>query len=79
MDSPLSPIVANLVMQGLAKEEALNKVKIELPLYLRYVDDILLIASGDRINSTLTVLILFMRDCNPLWRSKRNVVSLFEQ
>jgi len=40
MESPLSPIVADLVMQDL-KENILNSLNIRPPLYYRYVDAII--------------------------------------
>lgn len=43
MGSPLSPIIADLVMQDL-EEKALNSIGLSLPLYYRYVDDIILAA-----------------------------------
>jgi len=43
MGSPLSSIVADLVMQDL-EESILNSLNIRPPLYYRYVDDIILSA-----------------------------------
>ena len=40
MGSPLSPIIADIVMQDL-EERAVMSLPFELPLYMRYVDDIL--------------------------------------
>jgi len=40
MDSPLSPIIADIVMQD-QETECLNKINIQLSLYYRYVDDII--------------------------------------
>jgi len=42
MESSLSPIIVDIVMQDLQKS-ALNNIGIELFIYLRYVDDILLV------------------------------------
>jgi len=49
MGSPLSPIIADLVMQDL-EEQVLSCLKTKLPFYFRYVDDILLTAPRDDIN-----------------------------
>lgn len=52
MGSPLSPIIADLVLQDL-KEEALNRLPCILPIYFRYVDDILLAAPRGEIDNIL--------------------------
>jgi len=49
MGSPLSPIIANLVMQDL-EENALEKINHNIPFYYRYVDDIILAAPNDQVN-----------------------------
>jgi hypothetical protein len=41
MGSPLSPIIADFVMQDL-ESKALNKIGVALPFYFRYVDDIVM-------------------------------------
>jgi len=41
MGSPLSPIIANLVMENL-EVNALKKTSISIPFYFRYVDDIVM-------------------------------------
>jgi len=43
MGSPLSPIVADLVLQDL-KVRTMDRLQFKLPIYYRYVDDILLAA-----------------------------------
>jgi len=43
MGSPLSPIIANLVLQDL-EDKALERINCCIPFYFRYVDDILLSA-----------------------------------
>jgi len=48
MGSPLSPIIANLVLQDL-EERALEKINCNIPFYYRYVDDIVLAAPIDHI------------------------------
>jgi len=54
MGSPLSPIVADLVLQDL-EISAMNKLPSYLPLYYRYVDDILLAAPVDQLDRILEV------------------------
>jgi len=54
MGSPLSPIVAEIVLRDL-EEHALNKLSFHIPLYYRYVDDILIAIPYDRIDETLRV------------------------
>jgi len=39
MDSPLFPIIADLIMEDL-KCKALKRFGIEVPFYFRYVDDV---------------------------------------
>jgi len=39
MDSPLSPIIVDLVMRDL-EERALGRLGVRVPFYFRYVDDI---------------------------------------
>jgi len=48
MGSPLSPIIANLVLQDL-EERALEKINCNIPFYYRYVDDIVLATLIDQI------------------------------
>jgi len=48
MGSPLSPIVADLVLQDL-ETNVFNKLPSSLPLYYRYVDDILLASPVDQL------------------------------
>jgi len=52
MGSPLSPIIADLVLQDL-ETKAIDRLPFELPLYYRYVDDILLAAPFDHLNEIL--------------------------
>jgi len=49
MGSPLSPIIADLVLQDL-ETKAIKKLPLELPLYYRYVDDILFAAPVDQLD-----------------------------
>lgn len=48
MGSPLSPVIANLALLQLENDIMLN-LNFEVPLYVRYVDDILLCLPQDRI------------------------------
>jgi len=50
MGSPLSPIIANLVLQDL-EEKALQTINCDISFYYRYVDDILLSAPKDQISN----------------------------
>jgi len=52
MGSPLSPIIANLVMQDL-KEYIINNLNVRPILYYRYVDDIILSAPENKIQNIL--------------------------
>jgi len=49
MGSPLSPIIADLVLRDI-ESRAINILNIPLPIYFRYVDDILLAAPSDSVN-----------------------------
>jgi len=48
MGSPLSPVIAYIVMQDL-EEKALEKINLNLPFYYRYVDDIIMAAPIEHI------------------------------
>lgn len=48
MGSPISPIIADIVMQDL-ETSILTRLNIQLPFYYRYVDDIVLAAPKDKI------------------------------
>jgi len=50
MSSPLSPVIANLVMRKL-EVKALFFIRFPLPFYYRFVDDILLAAPASSVNS----------------------------
>jgi len=52
MGSPLSPIIADIVMQDLERK-ALDSINLKLPLYYRYVDDIILAAPSNKITDIL--------------------------
>ena len=52
MGSPFSPILADIVMDDLEKER-LSSLGFQLPLYLRYVDDILIVAPHTEIENIL--------------------------
>jgi len=49
MGSPLSPVIADIVMQDL-EEDVLNSLDFNIMTYYRYVDDIFLIAPQDKID-----------------------------
>jgi len=52
MGSPLSPIIAEIVLQDL-EMKALKLVNIEIPFYHRYVDDIAMAVPRQKINEVL--------------------------
>ena len=52
MGSPFSPILADIVMDDLEKER-LSSLGFQLPLYLRYVDDILIVVPDTEIENIL--------------------------
>lgn len=54
MGSPLSPIIADIVLQDL-EEKALNTLRFTPRFYFRYVDDILMTVPSDSIDSTLLI------------------------
>ena len=53
MDSSLSSLIADLVMQDL-EAKTLEKIGIYLPFYFRYVDDIVMAVPSNLIDFTLT-------------------------
>jgi len=50
MGSPLSPIIADIVMQDLERE-VLETFDFDIPFYYRYVDDIMLAVPTSKIDS----------------------------
>jgi len=54
MGSPLSPIIADIVMRDL-EESILNRFESIIPLYYRYVDDIIMAAPIDKISLILDI------------------------
>jgi len=52
MGSPLSPVLADLVMQDLERK-AIDRLDFSFPFYYRYVDDILLLTPADKVDSIL--------------------------
>jgi len=52
MDSPLSPILADIVMEKL-EEISLSRLPFHIPLYVRYVDDIAIAAPSSLIPDIL--------------------------
>lgn len=53
MGSPLSPILADMVLDDL-ESECLGKLDFNISVFYRYVDDILVIIPKDKINHVLT-------------------------
>jgi len=47
MSSPLSPIIANIVMQEIL---VIEKLFVQLSFYFRYMNDIVLVAQSNSIN-----------------------------
>ena len=54
MGSPLSPIVADIVMQDV-ENNALELLRIKLPFFLRYVDDIVCSVPNDKVDHILEI------------------------
>jgi len=52
MGSPISPVLADLVMQDLERK-AIDKLDFSLSFYYRYVDDILLLTPAEKVDSIL--------------------------
>lgn len=53
MGSPLSPVIADLILCDL-EERALEQIPFPIPIYYRYVDDILIAAPRDSFNEILS-------------------------
>jgi len=54
MSSPLSPIIADLVLQDL-KRRALEIFGVEVPFYFRYVDDIAIAVHHTQLDKLLDI------------------------
>lgn len=54
MGSPLSPIIADLVSSDLEKR-ALSLIQMTIPIYFRFVDDILIAAPLDKFDDILNI------------------------
>ena len=54
MKSPISPIIADFVMQDLEKN-CLSRIDFTIPLYFRYVDDTLIIIPKNKIDFVVSV------------------------
>jgi len=52
MGSPLSPVIANLVLQDL-EISAIKNLPFQLPFYYHYVDDIILTAPSNSLDLLL--------------------------
>jgi len=58
MRSPLSPIIADVLLQDL-ETKTLDSINLRLPFYYRYVDDIILAAPTNKINKITEILNTF--------------------
>jgi len=54
MESPLSPVIANLVLQDL-EDKALGMIDCDISFYYRYVDDIILAAPNEKIERIVEI------------------------
>jgi len=54
MGSPLSPVIANMVLEDL-EERALNLLSYKPPFFFRYVDDVILAAPSEHIDHTVQI------------------------
>lgn len=63
MNSPLSSVIADLVLQDI-ENKALHKINVCLPLYYRYVDDVLLAAPKDDVNRIVIIFNSFHERTN---------------
>jgi len=63
MGSPLSPIIAEIVMRDLEKK-ALANLSFEIPIYFRYVDDIIIATPSDKLEEALE---MFNSQYNRIW------------
>jgi len=78
MGSPLSPIIADLVLQDI-EIKAIERLPFDLPLYFRYVDDILLAASTDQLKEVLETFNSFHKRLQftlELWGDKLNFLNI---
>jgi len=75
MGSPLSPIIADIVMQDLEKS-AIEKLPFELPFFYRFVDDIIFAAPSDMLDVALDTF-GYMKGCSSQWRWKGMVKLVF--
>ena len=58
MGSPISPILADIVMQDL-ETHCLNNIKFDIPVFFRYVDDILALVPINKIDDIIRVFNAF--------------------
>ena len=73
--SPLSPILADVVIQDLKKytlSSTLSNINIRIPVYYRYVNDILLVVFKNQIYEILDKLTLIMTD----WDSQLSIIMM---
>jgi len=69
MYSPLSPIIAEIVLQDL-EMKALKLLNIEIPFYHRYIDDITMAAPRPKINECLNAFNLLEKQQDFVLRAK---------
>jgi len=67
MDSPLSPVIADLFMRKL-EVRALSLIRFLLPFYYRFIDAILLAIPASSLVPFLMFLILSILDFSSLWK-----------
>ena len=60
MGSPISPILADFVMQDL-ETDILKRIEFVIPVYFRYADDIFLLIPRDKIHYILTMFQLLLQ------------------
>jgi len=67
MGSPLSPTLADIVMQDL-ESKAINNLNIEFPFYFRYVHDIVLCTPENRLQDIVNTF----NNIHPRYNSHSN-------
>jgi len=77
MGSPLSAVIADIVLQDL-EEKALNNINLSLSFYYRYVDDIILTAPSDHSTNILNIFNSFHNRLQFTieFKNKRNISFL---
>jgi len=78
MGSPLSPIISDIVLQDI-ETAALNLCHFEIPIFYRYVDDVLFAANRSHFNDILTVFNSFHSRLQfTLEYSNNNVINFLD-